>query len=214
MSERFRRRHPPPEGACLGPLRRRARAPCQARDIDTSAGSHGDHDRALIAILAAAHAGELAAAYAYRGHWRSRWGPARWDDRREIQRIEAAEWHHRRQVHDLLTELGSGPVRWRELLMGTIGRFFGALCIVGGRFGPMYAAGRLEAMNVGQYVDAAGHARAGGRAEMAAVLDEMVAEEARHEAWFGDQVRGHPLLPLVAAVAGWRPADPSTTTDG
>lgn len=98
--------------------------------------------------------------------------------------------------------------------MGTIGRFFGALCIVGGRFGPMYAAGRLEAMNVGQYVDAAGHARAGGRAEMATVLDEMVAEEARHEAWFGDQVRGHPLLPLVAAVAGWRPADPSTTTDG
>ncbi|MEZ5176957.1 MAG: hypothetical protein R2746_01385 [Acidimicrobiales bacterium] len=178
--------------------------------IDTSAGSDGDHDRALIAILAAAHAGELAAAYAYRGHWRSRWGAARWDDRREIQRIEAAEWHHRRLVHGLLAELGSGPVRWRELLMATIGRLFGALCFVGGRFGPMYAAGRLEAMNVGQYVDAAAHARAGGRAEMAELLDEMVAEEARHEEWFGDQVRGHPLLPLVAAVGGWRP--PATPT--
>ena len=169
-----------------------------------------DQDRALIAILTAAHAGELAAAYAYRGHWRSRWGSARWDDRREIQRIEAAEWHHRRQVRDLLTELGSGPSRGREVLMGAIGRFFGALCFVGGRFGPMYAAGRLEAMNVGQYVDAAGHARDGGRTAMAVLLDEMVAEEARHEAWFGDQVRGHVALPLVAAVGGWRPAAPST----
>ncbi len=93
--------------------------------------------------------------------------------------------------------------------MGAIGRFFGALCFVGGRFGPMYAAGRLEAMNVGQYVDAAGHARAGGRAEMAAVLDEMVAEEARHEAWFGDQVRGH----AAPAPGGGRGRPPPSTPD-
>lgn len=179
--------------------------------IETRAGTAVDHDRALVAILVAAHAGELAAAYAYRGHWRSRWGPTRWDDCREIQRIEAAEWHHRRLVHGLLEELGAGPVRWRELLMGAIGRFFGALCFVGGRFGPMYAAGRLEAMNVGQYVDAASHARAGGRGEMADLLDEMVAEEARHEAWFGDQVRGHPLLPLVATDGGWSPPPVSPT---
>ena len=140
-----------------------------------------DHEKALIAILQAAHAGELAAAYAYQGHGRSRLGAKRRDERDEIERIEAAEWHHRNQVADLLSALGSGPVRWREVLMGSIGRILGGLCFVGGRFLPMYAAGRLEAMNVGQYVDAAAHARASGHGPFGDQLDQMVAEEARHE---------------------------------
>ena len=167
-----------------------------------------DHEKALIAILQAAHAGELAAAYAYQGHGRSRLGAKRRDERDEIERIEAAEWHHRNQVADLLSALGSGPVRWREVLMGSIGRIFGGLCFVGGRFLPMYAAGRLEAMNVGQYVDAAAHARASGHGPFGDQLDQMVAEEARHESWFSDQCRGHWALPLVAVVGRWTPADP------
>ena len=180
------------------------------RGIDERAHtSAGDHELALIAILQAAHAGELAAAYAYQGHWRSRIGAKRRPERDEIKRIEAAEWHHRSQVLDLLTELGSGPVRWREVLMGTIGRFFGALCFVGGRFMPMYAAGRLEAMNVGQYVDAAAHARASGHEAFGEQLDAMVAEEARHEEWFSDQCRGHWALPLVSKLGRWSPADPA-----
>ena len=166
-----------------------------------------DHERALITILQAAHAGELAAAYAYQGHWRSRIGHKRRTEREEIQRIEAAEWHHRNQVADLLAALGSRPVRWREALMGTIGRFFGSLCFVGGRFLPMYAAGRLEAMNVGQYVDAAAHARASGHEAFGDQLDAMVDEEARHEAWFSDQCRGHWLLPAVSVVGRWSPAE-------
>lgn len=175
--------------------------------IDEVSGTAIDHEQALIGILQAAHAGELAAAYAYQGHWRSRIGAKRRPEREEIQRIEAAEWHHRNQVADLLTALGSGPVRWREVVMGTIGRFFGSLCFVGGRFLPMYAAGRLEAMNVGQYVDAAAHARASGHADFAEQLDQMVAEEARHEAWFSDQCRGHPMLPAVAVIGRWSPAE-------
>ena len=166
-----------------------------------------DHEQALVRILQLAHAGELAAAYAYQGHWRSRIGAKRRGEREAIRRIEAAEWHHREQVADLLAALGSGPVRWRELLMGTIGRFFGSLCFVGGRFFPMYAAGRLEAMNVGQYVDAAIHARASGHEAFGGQLDEMVAEEARHEAWFSDQCRGHWLLPIASVVGRWSPAE-------
>ncbi|WP_426572407.1 hypothetical protein [Aquihabitans sp. McL0605] len=166
-----------------------------------------DHEGALIAILQAAHAGELAAAYAYQGHWRSRIGARRRAEREEIKRIEAAEWHHRNQVAELLAALGAGTVRWREVLMGSIGRFFGALCFVGGRFLPMYAAGRLEAMNVGQYVDAAAHARASGHNAFGDQLDEMVAEEARHEAWFSDQCRGHWALPAVSVLGGWSPAE-------
>jgi rubrerythrin len=164
----------------------------------------------LIRILQAAHAGELAAAYAYQGHWRARIGARRRSERDEIQRIEAAEWHHRSQVADLLAALGSGPVGWREASMGAIGRFFGALCFVGGRFLPMYAAGRLEAMNVGQYVDAAAHARASGHEAFGDQLDAMVEEEARHEAWFSDQCRGHWMLPAVSVIGRWSPADPTT----
>lgn len=160
----------------------------------------------LVTILQNAHAGELAAAYAYRGHWRSlRRRPS---DRTEVRRIEGAEWHHRAMVADLLRELGVRPRFGRELLMGAIGRFFGALCFVSGYFGPMYAAGRLEAMNVTQYVDARHAAERLGLDGFLDRLDEMIAEEERHEQWFGDRVRGHWLLPVTSRVLGWTPGPP------
>ena len=120
----------------------------------------------LVRILQDAHAGELAAAYAYRGHWRSMWrGHRREFERgRDPTRRARAEWHHRRLVAQLLDELGARPRRRRELLMWSVGRFFGSLCFVSGYFGPMYAAGRLEAMNVGQYVEAATRRRCSGGA--------------------------------------------------
>ena len=169
--------------------------------------SADDHVRALVNILQAAHAGELAAAYAYQGHWRSRWRARDADDRAEILRIEAAEWHHRRLVDVLLADLGAGLDRRREVTMAVIGWTFGWLCFVSGRFFPMYFAGRLEAMNVGQYVDAAKHARAAGLDVAATQLDDMVAEEARHETWFSDQVRGHWALGITAAIMRWRPVE-------
>jgi demethoxyubiquinone hydroxylase (CLK1/Coq7/Cat5 family) len=158
---------------------------------------------ALIRGLQDAHAGELAAAYAYRGHWRSlRRRPAA---RAEVRRIEEAEWHHRSLVAAMLAELGGRPRRKRELLMGGVGRFFGGLCFVGGFFGPMYAAGRLEAMNVSQYQLARDQAAALGFDAFAGQLEEMRVEEDRHERFFGDQIRGHRLLPLARAVLGWSP---------
>jgi rubrerythrin len=169
-----------------------------------------EHRRALVRILQDAHAGELAAAYAYRGHWRSRMGAKRRAERDEIRRIEEAEWHHRRQIAVILDELGEGPRRPREWLMATIGRVFGTLCYVSFRFMPMYAAGRLEAMNVQQYVDAAAHARACGWEAYGTQIDAMVTEERRHEVWFSDQCRGHWALPLVAVVGRWRPLDPTS----
>src|SRR5256885_17055436 len=103
----------------------------------------------LVRVLQDAHAGELAAAYAYRAHWKSL--RRRPDARTEVRRIEGTEWHHRQLVADMLVVLGAGPRRPREMAMASIGRFFGLLCFVSGFFGPMYAAGRLEAMNVSQY---------------------------------------------------------------
>lgn len=161
--------------------------------------------RALVRMLQDAHAGELAAAFAYRGHARSlrRRHP---DQAAEIQRIEAAEWHHRNRVAEMLDDLGEAPRRKRELLMGAIGRFFGSLCWVGGWFGPMYAAGRLEAMNVGQYATAGADATTLGLDAWVVDLQAMQDEEQRHEDFFADQVRGHLLLPIAASLLGWRPA--------
>jgi demethoxyubiquinone hydroxylase (CLK1/Coq7/Cat5 family) len=168
------------------------------------------HDRAqvrrdLVRLLQDAHAGELAAAHAYRGHWRSL---RRDSERAEVRRIEGAEWHHRTIVYDMLDELGERPRRRRELAMWCVGRFFGGLCFVSGWFGPMYAAGRLEAMNVGQYETAR---RLAEQLELFSWFDRLEAmrvEEDRHERWFGDRVRGHWLLGPTQLVLGWRPPDP------
>lgn len=65
----------------------------------------------LIRILQNAYSGEVAAAYAYRGHWKSlKEGP----DRERIKRIEEEEWDHRRRVGDWLETLGSAPRPARE----------------------------------------------------------------------------------------------------
>jgi demethoxyubiquinone hydroxylase (CLK1/Coq7/Cat5 family) len=159
----------------------------------------------LTRLLQDAHAGELAAALAYRSHWRSLRRP---DERAEVRRIEDAEWHHRAQVAAMLADLGSGPRPRRELLMGVVGRFFGALCFVAGWFGPMYAAGRLEAMNVGQYRLARDYAARLGLTGAADRLEVMRVEEDRHERWFGDRVRGHWLLPPTRRLLGWDPPAP------
>lgn len=161
---------------------------------------------ALVRMLQDAHAGELAAAHAYRGHWRSlrRRHP---DQAAEILRIEAAEWHHRNRVAEMLDDLGEAPRPRREALMGAIGAFFGSLCWVAPWFGPMYAAGRLEAMNVGQYATARADATTLGLIDWADDLEAMRVEELRHEVFFGDMVRGHRLLPLAVRVGGWSPPD-------
>jgi demethoxyubiquinone hydroxylase (CLK1/Coq7/Cat5 family) len=160
----------------------------------------------LVRLLQGAHAGELAAAYAYRAHARSL--RRRPEARAEVRRIEASEWQHRALVAGMLRELDAAPRRGRELLMAVVGRFFGALCFVTGFFGPMYAAGRLEAMNVDQYTTARDAARVLGFERMQAELEEMRAEEDRHERFFGDQVRGHRLLPLARVMLRWAPPAP------
>jgi demethoxyubiquinone hydroxylase (CLK1/Coq7/Cat5 family) len=159
----------------------------------------------LVRILQDAHAGELAAAYAYRAHARSlRRRPA---ERSEVSCIEAAEWHHRRLVGELLADMGARPRRRRELLMGATGRVFGSLCFVTGWFGPMYAAGRLEAMNVDQYRMARDLAAGLSLDRHRVALEAMRLEEVRHERWFGDRVRGHALLPIARRLLGWAPDD-------
>jgi Ubiquinone biosynthesis protein COQ7 len=147
----------------------------------------------LVRQLQLAHAGERAAAYAYRGHWRSSRAK---DERDGIRRIEEEEWAHRRRVGEMLAALGARPSPLREALMIAIGRTIGALCWVTGWFFPMYGAGKIERRNVHEYLDAAVYARDAGHPELVDELCGTAEVEWDHERWFRARVTGHWLLKL------------------
>lgn len=171
---------------------------------------------ALVAILRLAYSGELAAAYAYRGHWKSL---AEGEDRARIRQIEAEEWHHRTQVGEMLGQLRVAPSRWAEVRAWWIGRCLGLLCHVSGWLAPMYGAGKLESRNVREYETAARHAAAAGHAEWIDCLLTMAEVEWDHEAFFRERVLSHPigrririwpaLPPKPSIRAGLRTAHPT-----
>ena len=163
---------------------------------------------ALVAILQLAYSGEQAAAYAYRGHWKSVRDAA---EREQICTIEAEEWRHRELVGEMLADLGAQPARRREWRTAVIGRTLGALCHVSGWLAPMYGAGKLESRNVREYEAAARLARDAGRDDLVECLLEMAEVEWEHEAYFRKRVLDHRigrLLPL------WPPPPPKAAIRG
>jgi rubrerythrin len=152
----------------------------------------------LIKILRLAYSGELAAAYAYRGHWRSVKDEA---TRTRIREIEEEEWHHRRLVGRMLEQVGAKPNRARECRAVVVGRTLGAMCHVSGRLLPMYGAGKLESRNINEYETAARHASRSGRAEFVDCLLGMAEVEWEHEKYFRACVGNH-------KVGGWIPLWP------
>jgi len=142
----------------------------------------------LITILQLAYSGELAAAYAYRGHWQSLRNA---EERARVKTIEEEEWHHRRLVGEMLQDLGAEPMKRRELRATLVGRVLGLLCHVSGWFVPMYGAGRLESRNIVEYETAAGHARDCGREDLIDCLLTMAEVEWEHERYFRSCVLRH-----------------------
>jgi demethoxyubiquinone hydroxylase (CLK1/Coq7/Cat5 family) len=166
------------------------------------------HRDGLISILRGAYSGELAAAYAYRGHWKSVSNPA---ERLRIQQIEEDEWIHRRRVGEMLDFLQASPSTIREARMWLTGRTIGILCHVIGWFLAMYFAGRLEARNVRDYDTAATHALALGLIEFNEDLRVMAQVEKAHEVFFGSVIATHRLLPLTRTFFNWGPPLPGST---
>ncbi len=154
----------------------------------------------LIRILQNAHAGELAAGYAYRGHWKSLKNST---VKEQIKEIETEEWHHRKCVLGWLEKLDAKPRRIREAIFWTIGRSLGLTCYISGWFFPMYFAGRLESQNVREYVDAANFAKELGLADCAAEMLEMSAVEQKHEDFFKAIVQNHFLLRPTKFLFRW-----------
>lgn len=154
----------------------------------------------LIRILQNAHAGELAAAFAYRGHWKSL---RESEEKKQIKIIETEEWIHRENVRKWLTELGAEPRKLREAVFWTIGRSLGVLCFVSGWFFPMYFAGRLESQNILEYEEAAEFAKELEMKDCEAEMMEMSQVEAQHEEFFRRVVSNHRLLPLTKKIFRW-----------
>src|SRR5215510_6145444 len=142
----------------------------------------------LITVLQMAYSGELAAGYAYRGHWHSVSDP---EERRRIKKIEDEEWHHRKLVGEMLESLGAGPNKVREIRATVIGRALGFMCHLSGWFAPMYGAGRLESRNIVEYETAARHAHACGRDDLIDCLLTMAEVEWEHEHYFRGCVLRH-----------------------
>ena len=150
--------------------------------------------RLLVELLQLAYSGELAAAYAYQGHWKSVRNP---EEKDRIRTIEEEEWHHRRLVGDILHGLGERPNRWLEIKSVLIGRVAGFLCHVSGWLAPMYGAGRLESRNVREYEAAARFARDCGHGEFIDCLLTMAEVEWEHEKYFRSQVESHRLCRFI-----------------
>jgi hypothetical protein len=158
-----------------------------------------DHD-ALVRILQEAYSGELAAALAYHGHWKS---VRNRSEKEMIRRIEAEEWDHRERVGKMLAALGQKPVRGKEIKRGIIGRVIAIGCHLVGWFIPMYFAGRLEGQNICAYDIAAIHANALGMEEFERELLDMESVEEGHEEFFLGLVVSHPMFPMMRRLFGW-----------
>ncbi len=142
----------------------------------------------LARVLQLAYSGELAAAHAYRGHWKSVRDE---NGRARIQSIEAEEWHHRRLVGEMLAAMKVRVRRSRELRAALLGRVLGALCHVTSALLPLYGAGRLESRNIREYEAAARHALECGRHDWIDCLLTMAEVEWEHEAYFRSRVESH-----------------------
>jgi len=167
-----------------------------------------NHRQHLIHILQGAYSGELAAGFAYRGHWKS---VNDHNEQTAIQKIEDEEWVHRKRVGEMLADLGSMPSEFLEIKLWIIGRSIGFACHLIGWFLPMYFAGRLESGNVIEYQVAASHAGELGLQKFEADLLAMAEVEKEHELYFLNVIAGHRLLPFVSGIFGWgilqQPAD-------
>jgi demethoxyubiquinone hydroxylase (CLK1/Coq7/Cat5 family) len=164
-----------------------------------------DNRHDLIALLQLAYSAELAAAYAYRGHWHSVACP---DERERIEQIEHEEWHHRNLVGEMLGSLGARPSRRREIRARIVGRTLGALCHVVGWLAPMYGAGRLESRNIREYETAARFARDSKHTAFVDCLLTMAEVEWEHECYFRARVLQHFLGKRLSL---WQPPPPKAS---
>jgi hypothetical protein len=137
--------------------------------------------RRLIQSLQDLHAGEIAAARAYRGHSIRVRDP---QVRLRIRVIEDEEWAHREDLLGMLTSLGAAPDPFRERLKGTLGSVLGVLCAVVPEWILAAVAAWLEHKGAVEYRHAAVLARSAGESRMADTLLHHADVEEAHGVYF------------------------------
>ena len=142
----------------------------------------------FVSLLQKAYSGELAAAMAYNGHWKS---ISDADDIKEIQRIEQEELDHRQRIGEMLEELGARPQAWRDRSLRVVGFFVAAGCHLSGWYLPMTIAAKLEEHNVGEYDNAAELSIQSGYEHFVNDLKAMSVAEEEHEVYFKSKARSH-----------------------
>ena len=135
----------------------------------------------FIRALQIIHAGEVAAALAYRGHALAASDP---ETTRGIARIEQEEWDHRSALLEMLQHLGAGPDRRRERHKRWLGTALSFLCAWVGEWLPARIAGLLERKGAREYRAAAQHAAAAGEHAMVDPLMRLADVEDAHGAYF------------------------------
>ncbi|CAN5738431.1 hypothetical protein BH20ACI4_BH20ACI4_06640 [soil metagenome] len=154
----------------------------------------------LIRLLQKAYSGELAAALAYNGHWKSLKDET---EIRIIKKIELDEWQHRTRIGEMLSELDARPLFFREKVFYLIGRTIGFICHFCGDFMAAFFAGILESKNVQQYGLALQYAEEIGLEWYFDDFNEMEIAEAEHEFVLREMIKTHRFFPLFAFVFRW-----------
>lgn len=154
----------------------------------------------LIDLLQKAYSGELAAALAYNGHWKSL------KDETEIEivkKIEQDEWLHRAKVGEMLFDLDAKPKVLRDKIFYLIGRSVGIICHFCGRFCSAFFAGILESKNVDEYRQALIYAKEIGLEKYFEDFIEMRKTEAEHEFVLREMIKDDWFFPVFSFVFRW-----------
>lgn len=150
----------------------------------------------LLAWLRRAHAGELGAALAYRGHALSlRHGP----ERARIWAILVEEIAHRRVAAMLLAQRDVRPDRLLVRRVARIGRVAGIACRFTGHLLPMLGAALAEWINVWEYGEMARVAK--DDPDAAAFARDAAEVERGHAEWFLRAAARH--RGMVGVIVGW-----------
>lgn len=102
----------------------------------------------FIKMLQHAHAGELAAYYAYQGHWESLKNPK---ERAMVKWIQEEELEHVKEIEKMLYLMKAQPSKYRDFIFTVIGKTLSKLCKVTGYFMPMVGALLIEKIGVANY---------------------------------------------------------------
>ncbi|MBL8193083.1 MAG: ferritin-like domain-containing protein [Blastocatellia bacterium] len=169
-----------------------------------------DSQNYLVEILLNAYSGELAAALAYKGHWKSLKNSV---EIAKIQQIENEEWKHRHNVGLMLIYFGEKPNKFKEVKCWFIGTVIGIGCHLIGWFLPMYFAGKLESNNTMEYENAAKYAHDLNLIDFENELILMSVVEKEHELFFLHTVSNHKYLPIMKKIFHWGSPNALLTTE-